>query len=488
MRALPLCHSRDVVSAMTRNQRFASPLYYALAFMFCMSACNKESSKEGAGKGKSSSAAKQSKAGYVSEKSQVLVDFASGKQTPLKWDAGGTTITFRIESYKGGTNVVHAAFGDTEKELADCTAFDSSGNVGRAEVMLRPSPDPVIRETLHVLCIVEGDVPTTRGASWYMNRESEDPELVLNDMYKKDGLYYEPNEEHSDALYLQTLTTHDDLTCGIRKDGRGVCWGDEISGEGTPPEDARFTMVDLNVGASCGIKTDKSIVCWGDDPTIGRKRIELPKGKFVDIAVGHSQMCAIDTEGKSTCWWTNPPKKRKSDTTADILLTHGLNQGSIDPPAGEFSNIEAEYSITCGLLKGGAIKCWGHSLDGLISDVPDGTFTQFALGTHSACALRNDGTLACWGSLIENGHTPPTGKFKQVDLSDTGACAIDEKSKVQCWGSDNMEFLNEPTNDFRLVSVGERFACGLLLDDSIACWGTAGSSKKNPKETTPPLY
>ena len=57
-------------------------------------------------------------------------------------------------------------------------------------------------------------------------------------------------------------------TCGVRKDGSVVCWGDDQFGQASPAQ-GEFTSVSAGGGGggggghTCGVKTDGSVACWG---------------------------------------------------------------------------------------------------------------------------------------------------------------------------------------------------------------------------------
>ena len=53
-------------------------------------------------------------------------------------------------------------------------------------------------------------------------------------------------------------------TCGLRTDGTVACWGDDESGQATPPE-GEFISVDAGAYHTCGVRIDGSAACWGDD-------------------------------------------------------------------------------------------------------------------------------------------------------------------------------------------------------------------------------
>jgi hypothetical protein len=55
-----------------------------------------------------------------------------------------------------------------------------------------------------------------------------------------------------------------DYSCGVRRSGTVVCWGEEVPGGETPLADT-FIQVGGGESHTCGLKADGSIVCWGID-------------------------------------------------------------------------------------------------------------------------------------------------------------------------------------------------------------------------------
>ena len=50
-------------------------------------------------------------------------------------------------------------------------------------------------------------------------------------------------------------------TCGLRADGKAVCWG---GGRWSPPSDS-FVAISAGGRHTCGLRADGKAVCWGDD-------------------------------------------------------------------------------------------------------------------------------------------------------------------------------------------------------------------------------
>jgi cysteine-rich repeat protein len=61
---------------------------------------------------------------------------------------------------------------------------------------------------------------------------------------------------------LVSLDSDRGFACGIRPDGRGVCWSDFSTTQ--PPQDRVFVEVTAGFGAGCGLMPDHRVHCWGD--------------------------------------------------------------------------------------------------------------------------------------------------------------------------------------------------------------------------------
>ena len=53
-------------------------------------------------------------------------------------------------------------------------------------------------------------------------------------------------------------------TCAIRIDGTLACWGNDFSGQATPPA-GTFAEVSAGGNHTCAIGTDDALLCWGDN-------------------------------------------------------------------------------------------------------------------------------------------------------------------------------------------------------------------------------
>ena len=89
--------------------------------------------------------------------------------------------------------------------------------------------------------------------------------------------------------------------CGVKRDGSVACWGDNRSGQSTPPTDT-FTQVAAGDFHSCGVKSDGGVACWGNNDF---GRFTPPAGAFTQVAVGSNYACGVKSNGRVVCWGSN---------------------------------------------------------------------------------------------------------------------------------------------------------------------------------------
>ena len=122
--------------------------------------------------------------------------------------------------------------------------------------------------------------------------------------------------------------------CGVRADGRVVCWGNDFYRQSSPP-DGTFTSVSAGSDYTCGIRTDGAVVCWGNDD-VGQS--SPPVGAFTSVSASRATLAVCGTDGSLACWGSD-------------------HSGHASPPAGSFTSV----SGTCGVRTDGPIACWGDN-------------------------------------------------------------------------------------------------------------------------------
>jgi hypothetical protein len=99
-------------------------------------------------------------------------------------------------------------------------------------------------------------------------------------------------------------------------------------------------------------------------------------------------------------------------------------------------------------------------------------------GVDVSCALLKGGSVECWGNVGKGAATPTprpvSGISDATSITTDGngfGCARDADGSVGCWTDEGMSAVpvGEITNA-TAVSSGERFACALLATGEVACW------------------
>ncbi len=229
-----------------------------------------------------------------------------------------------------------------------------------------------------------------------------------------------------------------DFVCGVRLvDSAVVCWGDvpevitaDVAGArvldktGATAPDGRFVQVAAGNRHVCGVRPDGRVVCWGDN-TAGQT--DAPVAGFgqsssayvTAIAAGGEHTCALTVLTGLECW--------------------GEDQGGRLPPSSSTvvaQQVAAGGVNTCVVGSDDTLHCFGSNSRGVL-DVPAGRFAALDAGSHHMCAIsasRGRG-LRCWGDS-GNGRlaAPLAGDYLQVAAGGAHNCALSVYAEVRCWG------------------------------------------------------
>jgi hypothetical protein len=181
----------------------------------------------------------------------------------------------------------------------------------------------------------------------------------------------------------------DGIGCALRaSDAEVVCWGDELD---PPPPTGPLASLSVADGAACAIRGSGQLACWGrligGDPSM-----EAPRGRFVDVELSASRVCALSKRGHPSCF-------------AEALE-------AVPPPSGKLTRLAVGYPHNCGLRPTQKITCWGHDFFGETDPPAGDSYVELAAGFNAACARREGGPITCWGRqpppVPDDRHRPRT--------------------------------------------------------------------------------
>lgn len=266
-------------------------------------------------------------------------------------------------------------------------------------------------------------------------------------------------------------------TCGVRGDGRTLCWGAGGSGQlGTGRREDRsrpvraadaaaFVRVTAGGAHSCALTGEGDAWCWGANDrgqlgTGGREPSDSPRAvpggiSFVALDAGVLHTCGISGSGTGYCWGANGSAQLGLGTLADVRLPAVLSQRRI------YASVAAGFRHSCGVTTGAAGVCWGGNDAGQLGDgsrTLRGNPTEIAgdrawgaveagPGFYS-CGLDGDGRAWCWGAPAgaDSAGEPPSGSPAPSPAGPEG-------------------------QRYRELAVGVGHACGLTFDGAVRCWG-----------------
>ncbi|MDD2770044.1 MAG: hypothetical protein PHT19_15050 [Methylococcus sp.] len=260
---------------------------------------------------------------------------------------------------------------------------------------------------------------------------------------------YDSDPDGDPATAWQAVASGGLHACGIKADGTLECWGDNSSGQASPP-DGQFFAVAAGLTQSCAIRLDGKLLCWG---TESARPNTIPKGTFKDVSAGDAQTCAIRHDGAIRCWGSSNFKQLKA-------------------PKGRFESLSAGGQHACAVRIDGRLACWGEQ-SFMTYERPQGRFKAVATGETHACALRDDGSVVCWGNDAYGQIQPPEGAFKSIAAGNFHTCGLRFDGSAACWGRNDSGELDVPVGEsFQALAAGGAHVCGLRQNHSLNCWGS----------------
>lgn len=293
------------------------------------------------------------------------------------------------------------------------------------------------------------------------------------------------------SIFLPTaymLATNERSACGLSKQGKIFCWGDNNNGQlgigtiSTPPTtpatpvwvdtDTTYKSIVAGYNSSttgeryCAITIAGVLKCWGNNEngalgvgdTDNRYTPTAIVGgeSYVSVALGDHQSCGITQAGKLKCWGFHFAGQLGPSTTSDT----SISTSPIDAnPANDYISVATGFNYTCGVTSTGALACWGSNSSGQLGNnttVDSAPNTSVSVGLlyakvfasgHHTCAITTAGLLKCWGENGNNQLGNGTG------LSTSTPTLIDSIVTYQS------------------LTLGPNHTCGKTTSGAIKCWG-----------------
>ncbi len=303
-------------------------------------------------------------------------------------------------------------------------------------------------------------------------------------------------------------------TCARKRDGSVWCWGQNQAGQlghaptagdqtcGSAPcnpvpqpvANLEAKAIDVGDRFACALVAGGTISCWGDD-TYGELGSVIDAGATsvptpvlpvslsgaTSVSAGlDPHACAVFQQGRVACWGENHLGALGHDPGFDPTCA----QNDVPCQASPFTvfgvvgatAVRAGVGVTCALLDGGAVSCWGD--DGL---------GQFGNGATDG------GGVQFLPQPAAGGQT-----FVAIDARYDFALALDGAGKVWAWGSSsrgalgNQAIIGDPCDDDAApcvpaptrvaltlpeggtvteISAGDEFGMALDSTGTVWAWG-----------------
>lgn len=224
-------------------------------------------------------------------------------------------------------------------------------------------------------------------------------------------------------------------TCGVRKNKRLFCWGDNTHGQlglgdrrmRTKPTrlPGRWRKVAVEGWTTCAVKKNRSLHCWGrnllgqvgDGTMVDRSRpvkVAGPAWRRVDVSWTHA--CAIHRNRSTWCWGNND-RGQLGDRTTDRRLRPTQVVGGI-----EARDLGTAELSTCLTTIADRLYCWGDDRYQQVGgdrssyarpQLLSGNYRKLGAGWMHNCAVRPGGGVDCWGADDQAQVRPATHRTVQ---------------------------------------------------------------------------
>lgn len=218
------------------------------------------------------------------------------------------------------------------------------------------------------------------------------------------GWYPGSCDELPDRDDLVEVVSADGYACALDEAQMLLCWGGAEIEAGVPNKAVLdFSAEEQGV---CVVFETHQVYCWGNMTEVWAAEAENdppvlqgppPELDYIQVSVGRSHVCALDTAGEAHCW---------GDT--------GFREPFPQPGPGPYTELFSWNQITCGLRPSGEAECW-YDMPGMLDEwfIPDERWAQLGLGEWDACGITLDGRALCFPEPYDS-----VGEQDVPDLAD----------------------------------------------------------------------
>ena len=222
----------------------------------------------------------------------------------------------------------------------------------------------------------------------------------------------------SDSSAYSSVSAGTYHSCGIRlNDSRVLCWGrgsDGQLGDGITlheviptltNDSSAYSSVSAGSYHTCGVRSDGRVLCWGDGYS-SIPGLVNDTSAYSSVNCGWAHSCGIRlNDSRVLCWGRGSEYQLGDDSTSSSSVPVLTNDSSA------YSSVSAGTYHTCGVRSGGRALCWGdgtsyklgddstvtNTVPGLTND--SSAYSSVSVGDSHSCGVRlNDSRVLCWGS------------------------------------------------------------------------------------------
>jgi alpha-tubulin suppressor-like RCC1 family protein len=303
--------------------------------------------------------------------------------------------------------------------------------------------------------------------------------------------------QDGEGLRFTSVSDGQEHVCGLLRNGRIDCRGDNRYGQASPPPGV-FTQVTAATHRTCALRANGEVVCFGMD-RYGAS--SPPAGSFVQLSSGAFESCGVRTDGSVTCWgerttfpYTGTFRQVAVGGWDDDGLIYAIRTdgtlASFHGYQGTYSYISASVYHACAIDPSGTVSCWGGNYSFLPWQPPQGMWTipgpfvkvSSAHDRSKSCGLKENGDVACWEvqPVVPDPFGGPTprvvttnypGPYIDIDTEEEELCAVRGDGTIGCTYDETGRV---PAGLFTEYDAGWSMDCGILPDRSVSCFDFTG--------------